>query len=410
MPNNTPKKPKAKGQAANQKKPTYRKAPNNKKKNVKKGKTTSKDNQKRFFGSKARRVFLTTLVVAGVAAFYHHMTDNKVTIAKVVDIEGDAFEGTIPVYGEDGTLIAEIGNDSVVITESTIPKDDEKRVYVSAIDSNGENIVGQTEGKYLEKIKKISQRKIEEYDTLYTVLPDSGVNVRDSAKVSGKNKIGAIECGEQVLGSTKLVVEDNDFLWVPVLYTDGEEILEGYIRSDLLKEHGTFDDLYIISEKEAEKDGEEEKRTKMLVDTSKESSVNLKLRSETVRNPENIIAEIPDGSVVYAIGDDVTSNDAIDWRRVEYTDKDGNVHTGWVSNAFLREYNEIEKVVDTSKDGKVNLKVRKEPGTSSEKIAEIQHGTTIKIPEADIEARQTVDDREWVKVTLSDGTTRICCI
>ena len=379
-----------------------KKTPQNKKRNVKKGQTNKKE-QKKFLGSRARRLFIVALIATGAIKLYDINNSNQVTVARVIDAEGDEFDKTMQVYDENGNVIAEIGENSIVITSSNIPKDKEEMVNVSAVNAEGDNIVGKTAGKYLEKIKKVNKSKLEKYDTVYTVVPDDGVNVRSSAKVSSKNKLGAIESGEQVLGSTKLAVENNDFLWVPIMYVNEKDIMEGYIRSDLLRENGTIEDIYKLTEDDREK-SDEEKRIKMIVDTSKENNVNLKLRSDTVRNAENIVTEIPDGSVIYAIGKNTKNNDAIDWRKVEYTDGEGNTYTGWVSNAFLEEYNEIEKVVDTSSDGKINLNVRKEPGTSSEKIAEIQHGTKIKIPEADIESRQTVDGTEWVKVTLSDGT------
>ena len=37
--------------------------------------------------------------------------------------------------------------------------------------------------------------------------------------------------------------------------------------------------------------------------------------------------------------------------------------------------------VDTSKDGKLNLNVRKEPSISSKKVASIEHDTVIEVPE-----------------------------
>lgn len=379
-----------------------RRAPrkNNKKRNIRR----KKDNRpRRFLGSRAARIALAALLVVGGTKVYDWIQTSQATIAKVVDYSGDEYDGKMPIYDENGKLIAEIDENSLVVTISKLPKDESERVYVGAINSNGESIIGQTERRYLEEVQKVDKDKIEEYSTVYTVIPDSGVNIRKSAEVSGDNKLGAIECGEQVLGAAKLQASDNEFLWVPVMYINEEEVVEGYIRSDLLRENGEIEDVNIIDEKEDESNDRNNK-IPMIVDTSKENNVNLKLRSDTVRNAENIVTEIPDGSVIYAIGKNTKNNDAIDWRKVEYTDGEGNTYTGWVSNAFLEEYNEIEKVVDTSSDGKINLNVRKEPGTSSEKIAEIQHGTKIKIPEADIESRQTVDGTEWVKVTLSDGT------
>lgn len=381
--------------------PTPRK--DKKKRNVKNKAKSTKG--KKFFGSKVGRIALAVIVAAGANGVYQWVVDhNQATIAKVLDYEGDEYDGKMPVYDENGNLIAQIDENSLVVTISKLPKDENERVYVTGIDSNGENVVGQTERRYLEEVQKVDKDKMEEYNTVYTVVPDSGVNIRNSAEVSDRNKIGAIESGEQVLGAARIAVSDNEFLWIPVMYINEEEILEGYIRSDLLRENGEIENVYIVSEKEDESNDRNNK-IPMIVDTSKESSVDLKLRRETTLDKYNIITEIPNGTVIYAIGSNIRNNDAIDWREVEYTDEDGNIYIGWVSNAFLKEYDVVEKVVDTAKEGKVNLNVRRDPGVDYPKVAEIEHGTVLKIPKANFEELQEVDGVNWVQVTLSDGTS-----
>ncbi len=380
-----------------------RRAPrkNNKKRNIRR----KKDNKpRRFFGSKAARIALAALLVVGGAKVYDWIQTSQATIAKVVDYSGDEYDGKMPIYDENGKLIAEIDENSLVVTISKLPKDESERVYVGAINSNGESIIGQTERRYLEEVQKVDKDKIEEYSTVYTVIPDSGVNIRKSAEVSGDNKLGAIECGEQVLGAAKLQASDNEFLWVPVMYINEEEVVEGYIRSDLLRENGEIEDVNEIDKKEDESNDRNNK-IPMIVDTSKESSVDLKLRSDTKLDKYNIIAEIPNGTVINAIGSNIKTSDAIDWREVEYTDKDGKVYTGWVSNSFLKEYDVVEMKVDTAKDGRVNLNVRRDPGTGYPKVAEIEHGTVLKIPKANFEDIKNVDGVDWILVTLSDGTS-----
>ena len=380
-----------------------RKAPrkNNKKRNVRRKKNNK---PRRFFGSKAARIALAALLVVGGAKVYDWIQSDQATIAKVIDYSGDEYDGKMPIYDENGKLIAEIDENSLVVTISKLPKDESERVYVGAINSNGESIIGQTERRYLEEVQKVDKDKIEEYSTVYTVIPDSGVNIRKSAEVSGDNKLGAIECGEQVLGAAKLQASDNEFLWVPIMYINEEEVVEGYIRSDLLRENGEIEDVNIIDEKEDESNDRNNK-IPMIVDTSKESSVDLKLRSDTKLDKYNIIAEIPNGTVINAIGSNIKTSDAIDWREVEYTDKDGKVYTGWVSNSFLKEYDVVEMKVDTAKEGRINLNVRRDPGTGYPKVAEIEHGTVLKIPKVNFEEIKNVDGVDWILVTLSDGTS-----
>ena len=380
-----------------------RKAPrkNNKKRNVRRKKNNK---PRRFIGSKAARIALAALLVVGGAKVYDWIQSDQATIAKVVDYSGDEYEGKMPIYDENGKLIAEIDENSLVVTISKLPNDETERVYVGAINENGESIIGQTERRYLEEVQKIDKDKMEEYNTVYTVIPDTGVNIRKSAEVTGDNKIGNVEGGQQVLGAAKLQVSDNEFLWVPIMYINEEEVVEGYIRSDLLRENGEIEDVNIIDEKENESNDRNNK-IPMIVDTSKESSVDLKLRSDTKLDKYNIIAEIPNGTVINAIGSNIKTSDAIDWREVEYTDKDGKVYTGWVSNSFLKEYDVVEMKVDTAKEGRINLNVRRDPGTGYPKVAEIEHGTVLKIPKANFEDIKNVDGVDWILVTLSDGTS-----
>lgn len=343
-------------------------------------------------------VLAALLGIGGVSAYVN--TQDNVTVAKAVDYVEDEYDGVVPMLDVDGNVIGTIGDGNYIIIDGKIGVDDEK-VSAVAISDTGESLSGQVESRYLEPIKKVSRKKIEEYDTVYSVIPEMGVNIRSSAKIEDDNKIGSIKSGEQVLGATKLLPEDNKFMWVPILYVNEEGIVEGYIRSDLLEKQTSFKMDELEESKEHE---QEEVRIKMIVDTSKDSSVPLKLRSGKLLDSSNIIAEIPDGSSVYALSKDTEEGDSIDWRRVEYTDEEGNVLTGWVCNGFLQEYNETIKVVDTSRVGRIPLNVRKEPDVNSKKIAEIENGTQIKVSEANIEERQSVGNHEWVKITLTDGT------
>ena len=357
---------------------------------------------KTSLGTQIKILALAALLGIGGISVYVNTRDD-VTVARAVDSIEDEYDGVVPMVDIDGNVIGTIGDGNYIIIDGKIGSDEEK-VSAVAISDTGESLSGQIESRYLEEIKKVSRKKIEEYDTVYSVIPEIGVNIRSSAQITDDNKIGSVVAGEQVLGATKLLPEDNKFMWVPVLYVNENGIVEGYIRSDLLEKQSSFKMEELDGQEGKEENEEKEVRIKMLVDTSKDSSVPLKLRSEKLLDSSNIISEIPDGSVVYALSKDTEEGDSIDWRRVEYTDGEGNVLTGWVSNGFLQEYNEIVKVVDTTKARKTPLNVRKEPGVDSEKIAEIENGTKIKISEADIDARQLVGNHEWVKVTLTDGT------
>ena len=99
-----------------------RRAPrkNNKKRNIRR----KKDNRpRRFLGSRAARIALAALLVVGGAKVYDWIQSDQATIAKVVDYSGDEYDGKMPIYDENGKLIAEIDENSLVVTISKLPKD-----------------------------------------------------------------------------------------------------------------------------------------------------------------------------------------------------------------------------------------------------------------------------------------------
>lgn len=91
-----------------------RRAPrkNNKKRNIRR----KKDNRpRRFLGSRAARIALAALLVVGGAKVYDWIQTSQATIAKVVDYSGDEYDGKMPIYDENGKLIAEIDENSLVV-------------------------------------------------------------------------------------------------------------------------------------------------------------------------------------------------------------------------------------------------------------------------------------------------------
>lgn len=340
--------------------------------------------------------------VEGVKQVYNHVADRKTVIAETLDISNDEFIGEIPIF-EGGKVIAQIDENTLVLVKGKIGKEN-KMVNISAVTNDGEKVVGKTQGKYLKELGQVSERKLEECNTVYTVenVSDSGIALRQTPEISSSNKLFNILPGEQVLGSIKKRVKDNKFLWVPVFYINEDKVIEGYVCSDFLKENGKLD--FDNSNKKEKEDDSGKVRTKMVVDTSGTGGIPLKLRSEKERNPENIITKLPNGSILYALSKEPEYNESLDWREVEYTDENGKTYTGWVADSYLKKYNEIIKVVDTSKEKGIDLIVRKNPGNKSEKIATIENGSEIKISEAEIGEIQEVDKKYWIKVTLPDDT------
>lgn len=199
-----------------------------------------------------------------------------------------------------------------------------------------------------------------------------------------------------MFGGDKVVSKDNDFLWVPVLYiTDDGQIEKAYICQDYLErvEELSLSDFNRVPQK-------------MIVNTSRHYGVPLNLRSDTKIDPTNVITSIPNGTIITTTGDKDKRSGFYKWTKISYTDSNGNTYEGWVASSFLDELDLVKMQVDTSKDGKINLNVRKEPSLDSEIIAGIEHGTVLEIPQEflDNAVKEENSNRKWVQVVLNDGS------
>ena len=369
------------------------------------GRTTLKD--KLLKNPLGKKIYLYagigTMAVASALVINNNNSGSYDTVATVKDIEGDRYEGTVPLLNKDGEVIASLENGTIVYVDGKISKKSDEESRVRTISEDGSLIEGTIPNEYLTEIKKIKEKELEKFDTIYKVIPEIGANIRKTPVQQEGNKIGAVAYEEYVLGSTKTYTDANKFLWVPVIYVNEENQYEqGFIRSDLLKQM-SFEENKDENTSEVKEEASAEKRERRIVDTSRDDNVDLKLRSDTVIDKSNIISKIPNGSIVYVVGDTVKNNDHT-WTEIEYEDKDGNINRGWVVSSYLKE-DKIVKVVDTTSDNYHDLNLRQKPGLQGKIIATIKHGAQLELSSDDIENLKQADNRDWVKVTLPDGTT-----
>ncbi len=366
------------------------------------GRTTVKD---RIFKSPIGKkvIFWTglgSLAVATAIGISHMNSGEKDTVATVRDLEGDPFEGKVPLFNKNGEVIANLEDGAIVYVDGII-RGKNKGKEVKTISEDGTVIEGIIPSEYLNEIKKIREEVLEKYDTIYRVIPKSGANIRKTPRQEEGNKIDAIAYEEYVLGSTKTFTDENKFLWVPIIHVNEEnEFEQGFIRSDLLELMSRQETQEKTSDSQ---ENIEDNRKKKIVDTSKDGSVDLKLRSDTVIDKSNIITTIPNGSTVYIVGDTVNNNKH-SWVEVEYTDNDGNIHRGWVVDSYLKD-DKIIKIVDTTSDNYHDLNLREHPGLDGKIIATIKHGTELELPSDSLKNIENVNNLNWIKVTLPDGTT-----
>ena len=351
---------------------------------------------KKFLSPKLK-VLLAILGAASLALISNTITTNKntYTVAKVQDMEDDEFEDSIPLYS-NGELLSTIEDNQFVIVNTDA--DVEKGSYeIMTIGPDGELITGVTDSEYVDvahglKLKADDDRLKYSYKVTGTEV----VNLRKSTVLDTSSKIGTVKEGEYVIGGDRVVSKDNDFMWVPVIYIDEEgNLAKAYMCQDYLE---MVDEISLVDESRVAKT--------MKVNTERHNGVDLHLRSETVIDDSTIVTNIPNGSIVTKLPEADKNDGSYKWSKIEYIDPDGNTYEGWVVNGFLEDVELIKMRVDTSKDGKINLNVRKEPSISSKKVASIEHDTKIEIPQDYIDQRVHEDEsgRDWVRIELSDGT------
>ena len=381
------------------------KKPENKKqkpkRKVKKTARPKTRKNKKFISPKLAAI-LKLLGAAGLVMIGNKVIDTikgfpneKIQIAVARDIEGDEFENSVPIY-ENGELVGTINDQQLVIIdyEENVGED----LYaVMALNDEGTMISGVIGEEYVDLSHGIKLNKNDErLKYSYEVEGTDFVNVRNSTVFDSSTKIGMLQRGDTVLGGGKVVSKDNDFMWIPVLYFDEEgNIKDAYICQDYLR---------MIDEVTLEE--ESLPAHKMIVNTERHNGVSLNLRSDTELDNSNIITKIPNGSIVTTKGVPDERVGSYRWANISYTDEEGKTHEGWVVKGFLEEIELIKMKVDTSRDGGINLNVRKGPSINADKVAGIENGTIIEIPKEFIDnaVRDEQANIDWIRVQLNDGT------
>lgn len=351
-----------------------------------------------------------SLSMIGFGIVGYDVNSNR-TMAEATDLEEDSYQSTIPVETSNGSIELVPDNSLVIVNSKKIAwTNPEELVSVSAISESGEYITGNVAAKYLKKIGKIPKKKLEKYNKILTVSHEN-VNFKVDPKegeIEG-NYISNIPKNTQVLASEidKEILDDGN--WLGILYIDEK----GNIRELYGQQQDLLGNLLISDDKELNDDEpiihdgviheniivKEPTNIKMYVDTENEE---INFRSESVINDENIIAQIPNGAIVYALNDNVEYNDEVNWRKVRYINPENNEELeGWISNDFLKEYDTISKIVNTDSVGGITLKLRESPG--GDVIDEIKNQSKIELKYENIVNMEIVGNDRYVYVTLDNG-------
>lgn len=371
-----------------------KKSENKKKRNVKSKPKKPPAKKETYRGPDIGKILAVVAAAAFGIAGYFMVTDsgNTYTVAKVQDMEDDDFDDSIPLFS-DGELIMTIPEDEIVIVDTDADVS-EGNYQIMTIGPDGDLIEGITPKDYIDMEHSL---KLDEDDDrlkyTYEVTGADVVNLRDSTLFEPSSVIGTINEGDLVIGGDRVVAKDNDFMWIPVIYIDEEgNLAKAFIGNDYLTMLGEIDLV---------KEDTDTKTMKVHTDGG-----DLNLRSETELDESNIIVTIPNNSIVIKLPEKEKVANSYKWTKIRYTDSEGNTFEGYVVDNYIREAELVKMRVDTAKDGKLNLNVRKEPSISSEKVASIEHDTVIEVPEEYIDNRVHDEEnhREWMRVDLKDGT------
>ena len=141
--------------------------------------------------------------------------------------------------------------------------------------------------------------------------------------------------------------------------------------------------------------------------TTKNTGSNLHLRSSEGKEDDNIIKDLPYGSIVYTTNEELEkleSSDEVDghlWTKVELPSGEiGYVASGYLSSPIEKYVN--VNVTDQNYSGDLNL--REAPGVDSQKVGSIKNGNVVYITKRSYENSVKVGNHEWVLVSLLDGT------
>ncbi len=196
------------------------------------------DNKK--YKSKGIRNLLLALAVAAIAkvgydtglTLLEDIDEKKLGVA--VDNPDDNFDECIPIYS-DSLLIGTIEDGSFLLVNSYNSLDG--KAQVTGISDTGDIITGIIDDDYFQIQENISNEILEEYSQhIYEVTNADIVNIREDNSLGDDSIIGEVYEGMFLLGKEPIESSENDLLWAPILYWNGEEFVTAYICYDYVQE------------------------------------------------------------------------------------------------------------------------------------------------------------------------------
>lgn len=364
--------------------------------------------------SRKEKVLFSTGVVLGTILILRSCINDDDQNVYLVDLT-DKYQNEVCLLDADGNQI-DIGTSdtSKLMAMVNSQKTKKDKLYQTVVvDEKGKMTLGFMDGKFLsdKMIDKVEVNSDVLQETNVVYAPD-GLWLRDddTKKVNRDTEdafclpSGAYVATSDIFTTSK----HNSYQWKEGIYVDGDRLKRGYLVGDYIR-NTDFSKV-------------EGKRFTV------NSKAGLKLRLDSNINSD-IITTLEDGSEVVLLPNVASvSDDDYDWFYVVANTEKG-IKTGYAAATYYSPNGTIHylkakkdnsnkqeavgeemifKVVDTSMDDSVPLKLRKHPGISSDIISEIEDGTKIYTYEKLIDESSKegeVDGYKWIKVYLNNGKT-----
>lgn len=191
-------------------------------------------------------------------------------------------------------------------------------------DVHGNFLKGNLNSDEFRAVTQITEKQLSNFN-YFKVVADTPANVRSSGEISDYNVIATVNPGDYVLAYNAETPE-YDGEWLPTLSVCDGSLYAGYMREDIIKEVGTVEAVNYRTEQNMQNI-----QNKLMVDTSKDEYISLKLRVEPGKD---VLTEIPYGSFVESLGETKQYGNR-SWSLVNYQTPDGTQHQGWVASSYL---------------------------------------------------------------------------
>lgn len=315
--------------------------------------------------------------------------DDMYTIAVASDLPDDKYDDSIPMKLNKGGKIT-LGDNTLVVVKSDEIGNKNNVIYLN---KEGKAVEGTIKGEYLKSQITIKKDELLKYTDVYKVKKNSDAVIKSMPTNTDNYDVQKVKKGDIVLAGIPQVSSVSNNLWYPVLYFNENGVNKGVINEDKIE---LLERNIYTNNKNKKKPIQKTDEVIMVVDTSEEGKVPLKLR-DNKSTSSKIITEIKHKSEIKTTVEDIQKTSLIDehdWVKISYDNQEG-----YVDKNFLKEKRKIELQVQTDEE---YIKLLSEANDNSDVLMDIPNGYIISMYEDDLDEKTTgiFDKKDWYKVNV----------